>query len=120
MVVSIDPEKAGGLKVSHLPYDRKVVGVISGAGGIRTGIYMSQDGTIADGEHPVAVAGRVYVMADATNGPITPGDLLTTSSRGGHAMKVTDYDQANGAIIGKAMTGLEEGTGLVLVFISLQ
>jgi hypothetical protein len=35
-------------------------------------------------------------------------------------MKVTDHDRARGAIIGKAMTRLEEGTGLVLVLVSLQ
>jgi hypothetical protein len=35
-------------------------------------------------------------------------------------MRVSDYDRARGAILGKAMTELAEGTGLVLVLISLQ
>jgi hypothetical protein len=35
-------------------------------------------------------------------------------------MKVTDRDRAGGAVIGKAMTGLDDGTGLVLVLVSLQ
>jgi hypothetical protein len=30
-------------------------------------------------------------------------------------MKVTDHSRARGAIIGKAMTGLRKGKGLVLV-----
>jgi hypothetical protein len=35
-------------------------------------------------------------------------------------MKVTDREKAQGAIIGKAMTGLKEGKGLVLVLVTLQ
>ena len=81
---------------------------------------MGHDGTIADGEYPVALTGRVFVWADASNGPIHPGDLLTTSANPGHAMKATNHTEAQGAILGKAMTILEEGEGLVLVLISLQ
>jgi hypothetical protein len=68
----------------------------------------------------VALTGRVYVMADATNGAITPGDLLTTSATPGHAMKVSDHVKAQGAILGKAMTSLKEGKGMVLVLVTLQ
>ena len=68
----------------------------------------------------VALSGRVYVQADAGNGSIVPGDLLTTSEAPGHAMKVTDHAQAQGAVLGKAMTGLKEGSGLVLVLVTLQ
>jgi len=120
LVVSIDPDHPGELMISYEEYDTKVVGVISGAGGIRPGIYMSQKGTLADGAHPVAIAGRTYVMADASNGPIAPGDLLTTSTIPGHAMKAGDHERARGAILGKAMTALESGTGLVLLFVSQQ
>jgi hypothetical protein len=35
-------------------------------------------------------------------------------------MKVTDPAQAQGAILGKSMTSLAEGRGLVLVLVSLQ
>ena len=35
-------------------------------------------------------------------------------------MKVADAAKAQGAIIGKAMTGLKEGKGLVLVLVTLQ
>ena len=40
--------------------------------------------------------------------------------RPGHAMKATDRARATGAIIGKAMTPLAEGRGLVLVVVNLQ
>lgn len=120
MVVSIDPARPGQLMLSQIAYDNKVAGIISGAGGIKPGMMMGQAGTEADGQHPVALTGRVYCWADATGGAIQPGDLLTTAQRPGHAMKVTDHTKANGAILGKAMTSLEKGTGLVLVLVSLQ
>ena len=120
MVVSIDPEHPGALVVSRQAYDRKVAGVISGAGGVNPGMLMAQKDTVADGELPVALTGRVYVQCDASGQSIEPGDLLTTSDRPGHAMKVADHALAQGAIIGKAMSSLSEGTGLVLVLVSLQ
>lgn len=120
MVVSIDPDNPGDLQVCRKPYDNRVAGIISGANGIKTGMMMGQKGTEADGKHPVALTGRVYCRANASNGPIRPGDLLTTSPVPGHAMKATDRDRAFGATIGKAMTSLEQGSGLVLVLVSLQ
>lgn len=119
-VVCIDPEHPGELMASTKAYDRTVAGVISGAGGVKTGMMMGQIGTKADGKHPVALTGRVYVLADAAKGAIFPGDLLTTSTTPGHAMKVTNHRDANGSVLGKAMTKLTEGKGLVLVLVSLQ
>ncbi len=120
MVVSIDPDQPGHLTLCEAAYDRRVAGVISGAGGVNTGLMMGQTDSKADGEHPVALVGRVYVWADASHGPIEPGDLLTTSDLPGHAMKVEDHGRAMGAILGKAMTGLTEGQGLILTLVSLQ
>jgi hypothetical protein len=118
-VVVIDEENAGHLKLSTRAYDRQVAGVISGAGGVNTGLSLSQHG-VMEGGQPVALTGRVYVQADATSGAIRPGDLLTTSDTPGHAMRVSDPARAPGAVLGKAMTGLPEGTGLVLVLVTLQ
>ena len=120
MVVSIDQENPGKLVVSRKAYDRKVAGIISGAGGIQPGMLMSQSGSMASGKYPVALTGRVYCLADASNDPIQAGDLLTTSDMPGYAMKVTDFTKAQGAILGKAMTSLEQGQGLVLVLVTLQ
>lgn len=120
VVVSIDPEEPGKLVVSSQIYDRRVAGIISGAGGITTGMLMGQAGSVANGQHPVALSGRVYCWADASSGSIQPGDLLTTSDTPGYAMKVVDHRKAQGAIIGKAMSALAEGKGLVLVLVSLQ
>jgi hypothetical protein len=80
----------------------------------------AEDTSLANGEHPVALTGRVWCWCDATEAPIRPGDLLTTSATPGHAMKVTVHGRASGTIIGKAMTPLSGNTGLVLVLVSLQ
>ncbi len=119
-VVSINPDQTGGLMVSQEAYDHKVAGIISGAGDVKPGLHMGQKGTRADGEYPVALTGRVYCWADASRDPIRPGDLLTTSDTPGHVMRVTDYAKAQGATLGKAMSSLEQGQGLVLVLVGLQ
>jgi len=118
-VVVIDEQNPGHLKLSDSPYDTRVAGVVSGANGVNPGIQMHQQGLIEGGKN-VALTGRVYVQADASTAAIRPGDMLTTSSTPGHAMKVSDHARAAGAILGKAMTGLSEGKGMVLVLVTLQ
>jgi hypothetical protein len=118
-VVVIDQLNPGHLTLSTQAYDTRVAGVVSGANGIKPGISLHQEGTLEGGEN-VALSGRVYVQADAAFGAIKPGDLLTTSDTPGHAMKVSDHAKAQGAILGKAMTGLREGKGMVLVLVTLQ
>ena len=120
MLVSIDPNHPGELTISQEAYDKKIVGVISGANCVQAGMMLAQAGTLADGDTPVAIAGRVYCFADASQEPIHVGDFLTSSSIAGYARKASDLDKARGAIVGKAMTGLEEGHGKVLILISLQ
>lgn len=118
-VVSLDADHAGDVAASCGAYDKKVVGVVSGAGGVNPGIALSQTGVL-DGDVQVAMLGRVYVKCSAENGPIESGDLLTTASLAGHAMRATDPARAFGTVIGKASSALAEGTGLVLVVVNLQ
>ncbi len=118
-LVIIDEENPGRLKLSHQAYDKRVAGVVSGAGGINPGITLTQEGMLEGGQN-VALSGRVYALATAANGPIKPGDLLTTAEVPGHAMKATDFVRWQGAVIGKAMSVLENGEGLVLVLVNLQ
>ncbi len=119
VLMVIDDKNPGRLKLSCRPYDKRVAGVVSGAGGLNPGLTLTQKGII-DGGVKVALTGRVYALADTSNGPIKPGDMLTTSTIPGHAMKATDSDRSRGAVIGKAMSSLEKGRGLVLVLVSLQ
>jgi hypothetical protein len=118
-VLAIDPDRPGELMLATTPYDSRVAGVVSGAGDVRPGLHMGQIG-VASGSTPVALTGRVYVRCSDENGPVRPGDLLTTSSTPGLAMRATDTERAFGAVIGKAMTSLEESHGLVLVLVNLQ
>ncbi len=120
MVVSIGGGAHGTLEISRRAYDRRVAGIISGAGDVQPGMLMGQRGTVADGQYPVALTGRVYVWVDADFAPVEAGDLLTTSATPGHAQKVTDHRKAQGSVLGKAMTGLESGRGLVLTLVTLQ
>ncbi|MBN1352789.1 hypothetical protein JXJ21_25595 [candidate division KSB1 bacterium] len=120
MVVCIDPDAPGQLILSTKAYDPTVAGIISGAGDVAPGMLMRQAGSLATGAYPVALTGRVYCLADASPAPIKPGDLLTTAEMPGYAMKVIDHSIAQGAILGKAMSSLKQGQGLVLVLVSLQ
>ena len=121
VVVVIDDAHPGDMKVSDRAYDSRVAGIISGANGLEPGMVMKSEGAeYADGDHPVALTGRVWCKVDASFGAVKPGDLLTTSPTAGYAMVATDATRRVGATIGKAMTSLEAGRGLVLVLVSLQ
>ncbi len=120
MVVAIDPQNAGKLILARGAYNRRVAGIVSGANNLAAGMLLPDLANAGETSLPVALSGRVWVYADATKNPILPGDLLTTSPMPGCAMKVVNYRRAQGAIIGKAMTELKAGQGLVLVLVSLQ
>ena len=122
MVVAISAENPGEMELSSKPYQRTVAGVISGAGDKRVGIQLGNAEEVARGElTPVALTGQVWCYMDTSKDGIAPGDMLTTSSIPGYAMKATDHVLAQGAIIGKAMTPLAQGeAGMVLVLVSLQ
>lgn len=120
MLVSIDGSGEGKIVLSSKAYDKRVAGVVSGANGVSAGMRMGQRGTAADGDLPVALAGRVYVRTTEEGGAIKPGDFLTSSSTPGHAMKASSAKRAVGAIIGKAMTRRDPETGYVLLLINLQ
>lgn len=119
MVLCIDPGGSGALQPCDRQYDPSVAGIVSGANGIRSGLRLQQEGRF-EGGPDVALSGRVYALCDASYGPVHPGDLLTTSATRGHAMRAADTSRSHGAVLGKAMTGLETGTGFVLVLVALQ
>jgi hypothetical protein len=101
------------------PYDRRVGGVVSGAGGAKAGIILGRGQEVSD-RRPLALIGTVYCKVDAGYGPISVGDQLTTSATAGHAMKASNAAEALGATIGKAIGRLDEGRGLIPVLVSLR
>jgi hypothetical protein len=109
----------GALLPSAEAYDKRVVGVVSGAGDLRPGIVLDGRRSTAN-RSPVALLGKTYCKVDARYGAIETGDLLATSDTLGRAMKVSDPARALGAVIGKALRPLREGEGLIPILIALQ
>ncbi len=113
-VLVVGPD--GLLLRSDIPYDSKVVGVYS----TRPGFTAGSGGEADDTDNiPLAVVGIVPVKACAENGPISPGDLLVTSSTPGHAMKAAS-DPPVGTVIGKALEGLDADCGVIKMLVMLQ
>jgi len=104
---------------SDRAYDTSVAGVVSS----QPGVILGERGP---GKVLVAHSGRVRVKVDATYGAIRAGDLLVTSPTPGHAMRsapLTVGDAAfhrPGTLLGKAIEPLAQGTGEILVLLTLQ
>jgi len=109
----------GALLPSSSSYDKRVAGIVSGAGAYRPGIVLDKVRGQCE-RVPLALTGKVYCKVDATYAPVEIGDLLTTSPTLGHAMKAVDPSQAFGAVIGKALHSLPSGQGLIPVLIAQQ
>ncbi len=112
----------GKLQVTSTAYDTRVAGIVSTEPGVSLGT--NEGGN--PGEAQVAIAGRVPCKVDASNGPIHPGDLLTTSTNLGYAMKAEPIEvngrifYPSGIVLGKALATLESGTGTIEVLVTLQ
>ncbi|MCP4365066.1 MAG: hypothetical protein GY800_07170 [Planctomycetes bacterium] len=120
-VLVIDDESR--LTPCKAAYDKKVAGVVSGANGLNPGMVLGKNGAYDDNDNgrlPIALNGKVYCKVDAGYSPIEMGDLLTTSPTAGHAMRADDPMKAFGAVIGKALSPLKEGRGMVPILVALQ
>jgi hypothetical protein len=113
-VLTVDPE--GSLTKSSEPYQKTVAGVFSTKPAFLGG---AGDGEDPAGKVPLALVGIVPVKASAENGPIRPGDRLVASATPGHAMRCS-RDDADGAVIGKALSALDADTGKVRMIVMLQ
>lgn len=105
----------GRLERSGQPYQTNVVGVHSTAPAFLGG---RSDDASTDGRVPLAVIGVVPVKVTAEGGTIYPGDLLTTSSTPGHAMKANSQPPV-GSVIGKALGTWKDGTGTIQMIVLL-
>jgi hypothetical protein len=110
---------AGKLRPSTEPYDKRVAGIVAGGGDLKPGIVLGRRNGAVD-RVPIALFGRTYCKVDARTAPIAVGDLLTSASLPGSAMKATSPEAAFGAIVGKALRPLATGTGLIPILVSLQ
>jgi hypothetical protein len=109
----------GALRRCRLAYDKRVAGVIAGAGNYKPGIVLGRNSS-AGNWRPIALVGRAYCKVDARYARVEVGDLLTTSPTPGYAMKASDPHLAFGSVVGKALRRLEAGQDLIPILIASQ
>lgn len=148
-VIIASRDVAGTFERSRMPGDRAVVGVVAASPGVTLGRSLegiaSADAALAEeldlarrsgdreaeaalwteleerflsSHAPIALTGTVDVKVDAGYGGIRVGDLLTSSPTPGHAMR-TD-DPLPGTVIGKALSPLRTGTGVVRMLVMIR
>jgi hypothetical protein len=118
-VLVVDRRGDRRFALAREPYSALVAGIYSTKPGM-LGSRSSMDDNHRADEIPMAVVGIVPTKVSAENGPIRRGDLLVTSSTPGYAMKGTDRDRMLGAVVGKALEPLAEGTGIIEVLVTVQ
>ncbi|MBN2250473.1 MAG: hypothetical protein JW724_00175 [Candidatus Altiarchaeota archaeon] len=122
-VVSIDTSSTVRMTRSNRSYDTLVAGIISDpktASMVIGGDTSPEDIDTVPDKKPIALVGRVPCKATTENGPIAVGDLLVTSSKPGHAMKADTDKLKPGMVLGKALEPLNEGEGMIFVWVALQ
>jgi V8-like Glu-specific endopeptidase len=132
-VLELDPNHPGHYRKSRGPCSNLVAGVVSTEPGFvlgsppatdDSGLSTPDSGPWTDDSRPstvdsalLALIGIVPVKVTDEGGPIEPGDLLTTSSTSGYAMR---WDPESGEpcnFIGKALEPLDSGTGVIQVLL---
>ncbi len=124
-VLVLSSASAGAVEKASRPYDVRIVGIYSTRPGV---LGADKDGTsrVDPDELPVAIIGIVPTKVSTENGPVQPGDLLTTSSTPGYAMKASPVlvggveIYRTGTTLGKALEPLKEGTGVIKVLVTLR
>jgi hypothetical protein len=118
-VVSLDGTLTNAVAASRRAYDTHVAGVVS----TQPGVILGEGGP---GRVLVSTTGRLRVKVDASRYPIRIGDLLVSSNKPGVAMRSKPIRIGGklihrpGTIIGKALEALPNGSGEILVLVSLQ
>jgi len=118
-LLAIDASGTRRLALARDPYSAHVAGVYSTKPGVLATPHTMDDSRLQD-EVPLAVVGIVPCKVTAKNGPIQVGDMLVSSSLPGYAMKGTARRKMLGAVVGKALEPLREGTGVIQVLVTLQ
>ena len=117
LVISDEIDRA--VERSSEPYSTKVIGVVSTKPG-----FVAGGGDEPEGDVPVAVVGIVPCKVTGEGGLIKKGDLLTTSSAPGYAMKASPVDIGGvkiyrpGTILGKAMEDFSGERGTILIYVN--
>jgi len=112
-LVAIGPD--GALTLTDAPMQTNVAGIYS----TKPAFLGGETDDVSGDRIPLAIVGIVPVKASAENGAIRPGDLLVASATPGHVMRCGDSSFCGGAVVGKALSQLEDGTGIVTTLVSL-
>ena len=118
-VLELDPENAGHYRKSRGPCSGLVAGVVSTDPGFVLGANPAtlDSGLWTDDSALLALIGIVPMKATDEGGPIQPGDLLTSSSTPGYAMKWNQEDGLACSLVAKALEALDSGTGVIQVLL---
>jgi hypothetical protein len=112
VVISSFADRA--VELAANPFSTAVIGIHSTEPALLGG---APDSDVPLDGIPVAITGIVPCKVTTENGAIGRGDLLVTSSVPGHAMRAGNNPPA-GTVLGKAMQPLEQGTGVIEVYVS--
>jgi hypothetical protein len=122
-VLIISADSDARITRSNAPYSHMVIGVYATKPGVLLA-HTDAESEISD-LIPVGVVGVIPTKVCTENGPIHRGDLLTTSSTAGAAMKVHPVitngipSFPSGIILGKALENYNgQGTGVIRVFVN--
>lgn len=142
-VLVADRSHTESVLTCSVPFQTSVLGIVSTQPHLTMGTDLVTDSITGEPIPGVqatrlALNGRVPCKVTDENGSIEPGDLLTTSSTPGHAMKwtlldvneagdfaelkamIAENDRRRNAIIGKAVESHTTGTGKIMVLVALQ
>ncbi len=112
-VVAIQPDQPAGIDKSTKRYQKNLLGVVSTAPALTIG-------AVAENSYAIALAGRIPVKITNENGEVHAGDMLTSASRPGYAMKATTAGSVLGRVINEpdamnscdvALPAIEESVG---------
>jgi hypothetical protein len=124
-VLIISASAPGTVEKAMRRNDPRVAGVYSSRPGM-LGADKGGTSRVDADDVPVAIVGIVPTKVSAENGAIHIGDLLTTSSKPGHAMKASPVRVGGtriyrpGTIVGKALEPLTAGTGTIKVLVTVR
>jgi hypothetical protein len=124
-VLVVSTEASATVEKASRPYDVRLVGVYSTRPGILGADKNGASRVDAD-ELPVAIVGIVPTKVSTENGPVRVGDLLTTSSTPGYAMRASPVRVGRvkvyrtGTILGKALEPLKEGKSVIKVLVTMR
>jgi len=116
-VLELDPDHPGYYRKARGPCSTLVAGVVSTDPGFVLGSPTTYSLPTTHAQALLALIGIVPIKATDEGGSIEPGDLLSTSSSPGYAMKWNQEDGLACSLVAKALEALDSGNGVIQVLL---